>query len=300
MSSKFLSTKTTFSPLGKTQHNPARGVLRPYVFSVRPNGLSNSVLCVLKDSKEGNGHGILNARKLIRVGFEELFGLAAIIFKKGMVENVSDHDTSDKQQDNEHSQLQQVSEFGSSPQLIDKTVQVLVKRPKRIKEAEVLLVDGIENLDKQEIVKFDVYIAKPFQDMVGSEYGEFVASEVDIVYPKNSWKGSLEVCITHLVKAIGAEDSENIVVTLVPKTGQLAIGGVQIVAKKVFGNLLIRNLFTYENDKRKNLVCINLKNEFQISKSITNDVSLVLWLMPYFILLFLFRDNWAELTKMLQ
>ncbi|KAF5192249.1 hypothetical protein FRX31_018165 [Thalictrum thalictroides] len=303
MSSKLPSAKTTFShPYGKTQHNAARRVLlRPCVLGVRPKGLNLSLFCELKDRKEGNGHGILNARKLIRLGLEECFGLAAIIFNKGIIENVS-HDTSDEQLDNEHSdQLQHVSEFGSSPRVLDKTVRVLVKRLKRIKEAEILLVDGIENLDdQQEISKFDVYITKPLQDMVGPDYGEFVGSEVDLVYPKNSWKGSLEVCITHLVKAIGAEDSENIVVTLVPKTGQLAIGGVQIVAKRISGNLLIRNLFTYENDKRKNLVSINLKNEFQISKSITNDVSLVLWLMPYFILLFLFRDNLAEVTKMLQ
>ncbi|KAF9587407.1 hypothetical protein IFM89_002136 [Coptis chinensis] len=226
-----LATKAAFSPLGQYHQHRAKGsAFRPHVLGIRTKSLLHTT-CELKRRKKGNGHSTLTTRNVL-IGLEHFLGFATTILSKGVIESLSDdqNNSDNEQLDVEPSQKQPVSEFGLSPRRLDTVIRTLVKRPKIKREMEILAINGVENLEREE-GRFDVYITKSVGDMVGPDFGEFVGNELDLVYQRNRWTGSLELDITHLVEAIGAKDSECIVVTLVPKTGKVIIGGVQIMAK---------------------------------------------------------------------
>ncbi|KAI3859225.1 hypothetical protein MKX03_034629 [Papaver bracteatum] len=112
------------------------------------------------------------------------------------------------------------------PIVLDKPVQVLVKRPKtksRSKKEkedreEILVISGIE-LDRSAIVKFDVYIND--EDETGPESSEFAGSFTNVPHKhgkKNKKiKTGLRLGITEVLEDLEAEDDEDIVVTIVPK-----------------------------------------------------------------------------------
>ncbi|KAL5730177.1 catechol oxidase [Ranunculus cassubicifolius] len=280
------TTKITFSPLGK--HH----LERPCVHGFRVKGL-NRTFCGLK---QNNDYGSLSANAR-RIALKGLVSLASSMLNKGITENASENQdiVAEELEEIEASKLEEVTEFASSSQSLDSVIRVLAMRPKVQKELEVLIIEGVEYFASEETVGFDVYINKAFGNMAGPDYGEFVGSEADC---RN---GSLQVDITNSIMAIGAESSGNIVVTLVPRTGKAIIGGVRIVSKGVVGNIQMNNLFTYRKDEKKKMIMVNLKHEFQISEHLTKDVSLILWLMPYLIILMPYvKDVLGELTKMVQ
>lgn len=135
--------------------------------------------------------------------------------------------------------LAPVSEFGSEPRSLDSTIRVLVSRPKtsRSKDekeeaAEVLVVDKIK-FAQGESIKFDIYIAKPIEGLVGPDLGELAGSFVRVDHShtnKDHAKSfsKIELGITNLLDDIEAEASDSLVVSLVPRHGDVIIGGVHI------------------------------------------------------------------------
>ncbi|KAF9590622.1 hypothetical protein IFM89_035940 [Coptis chinensis] len=135
--------------------------------------------------------------------------------------------------------LSPVSEFGSAPRALDTTIRVLVPRPKtsRSKDekeeaSEVLVVDEIK-IAHGESIKFDVYIAKPIEGLVGPELGELAGSFVRVAHSHvkkatESRKAKIELGITNLLDDIEAEASDSLVVSLVPQHGDVIIGAVHI------------------------------------------------------------------------
>ncbi|XP_058096715.1 polyphenol oxidase, chloroplastic-like [Magnolia sinica] len=138
--------------------------------------------------------------------------------------------------------LVQVSEFGPDPRPLDSTIRTLVQRPKKSRtksekedEVEVLVIDGIEVPDNGPVT-FEVYVAAPYGgDFVGSDLGESAGSFVKLPHfhirkreDAQTKKFSLKLGISSLLEDIDAEGSEKVVVSLVPKVGEVTIGGVHI------------------------------------------------------------------------
>ncbi|KAF9587408.1 hypothetical protein IFM89_002137 [Coptis chinensis] len=133
------------------------------------------------------------------------------------------------------SPTQALPEFGSEPRSLNETIRVIVPRPKRSESGfskaetvEVLRVEGVE-LPIDDSVRFDVYVGKPGQ--VGSDLGEFAGSLVDLALSRKGntlRKMGLSLGITRLVENIGAGNCEEVVVSLVPRSGNVSVGGVRI------------------------------------------------------------------------
>ncbi|MCL7024110.1 hypothetical protein MKW94_002728 [Papaver nudicaule] len=131
--------------------------------------------------------------------------------------------------------LKPVSEFGSQPRKLTEPVQVLVQRPKtsRTKDekadsVEVLFIDGIQVTGAT--ARFDIYVTKPIEGHVGPHNGEFAGSYVKVAHANHTHKydASLELGISTLLEEIDAESSQKLVVTLLPRNGDVTVGGVQI------------------------------------------------------------------------
>ncbi|XP_058096331.1 polyphenol oxidase, chloroplastic-like [Magnolia sinica] len=138
--------------------------------------------------------------------------------------------------------LVQVSEFGPDPRPLDSTIRALVQRPKKSRtksekddEVEVLFIDGIE-IPHNGPVAFEVYVAAPYGgDFVGPDLGESAGSFLKLPHfhirsseDAQTKKFSLKLGISNLLEDIDAEGSEKVVVSLVPKVGEVAIGGIHI------------------------------------------------------------------------
>ncbi|XP_058096722.1 polyphenol oxidase, chloroplastic-like [Magnolia sinica] len=138
--------------------------------------------------------------------------------------------------------LVQVSEFGPDPRPLDSTIRALVQRPKKSRtvsekedEVEVLVIDGIE-IPHNGPVTFEVYVAAPYGgDFVGPDPGESAGSFMKLPHFHIHKKGdaeknkfSLKLGISKLIEDIDAEGSEKVVVSLVPKVGEVNIGGIHI------------------------------------------------------------------------
>ncbi|KAI3968228.1 hypothetical protein MKX01_018531 [Papaver californicum] len=99
------------------------------------------------------------------------------------------------------------------PIILDKTVEIWVKRPKKKSRSkkekedkeEILNISGIE-LEKGAFVKFDVFIND--EDEVGPESSEFVGSFT------NTW---LKLGITDTLEDLDAEDDDYVLVTIIPR-----------------------------------------------------------------------------------
>ncbi|KAL5730188.1 catechol oxidase [Ranunculus cassubicifolius] len=134
--------------------------------------------------------------------------------------------------------LSPVSDFGTEPRALDSTIRVLIPRPaisrstdEKEAAAEVLVVDQMK-FNHKESIKFDVYIAKPTEGLVGPDLGELVGSFVRVAHThhkKHEAKFSkIELGITNLLDDIQAEQSDSLVVSLVPRLGNVIVGGVHI------------------------------------------------------------------------
>ncbi|KAJ0978876.1 hypothetical protein J5N97_014350 [Dioscorea zingiberensis] len=137
--------------------------------------------------------------------------------------------------------LVQVKEFGSAPKELDYTLRVLVSRPKtnrsktdKEEKSEVLIVKDIQIADRKE-ARFDVYVSVPDADgKVGGDRGDFVGSFVTLAESsgipskKKEKKTKLKLGITYALEDLQAENEEKIVVTLVPRFGNVTVGGISI------------------------------------------------------------------------
>ncbi|PON96100.1 Polyphenol oxidase [Trema orientale] len=125
------------------------------------------------------------------------------------------------------------------PLTLDKSVSVLVARPKKGRskqekedEDEVLVISGIK-YNRNLPVKFDVYVNDEDQDSTsGPDKSEFAGSFVSV--PHNTkiadkTNTSLKLGITELLEDVGAEDDDEVLVTLVPRSKErVTIGGIRI------------------------------------------------------------------------
>ncbi|MCL7036785.1 hypothetical protein MKW94_024155 [Papaver nudicaule] len=93
------------------------------------------------------------------------------------------------------------------PILLDKAVQVLVKRP--------------NTKSRSDPVKFDVFIND--EDEVGPESTEFAGSFTNVTHKhgrkdKNMIRTKLELGITDILEDLNVEDDEDVLVTIVLRT----------------------------------------------------------------------------------
>lgn len=137
-----------------------------------------------------------------------------------------------------------ISDFGSQPRTLTEPIQVLLQRPKtsRTKKEkdeaiEVLVIEGIK-VPHGAAARFDIYVAKPMEGQVGPDVGELAGSFVNLPHAHHKFhikkpKSRPELGIISLVEDIEAESSEKLVVIILPRMGEVTIGGVQIVLLKV-------------------------------------------------------------------
>ncbi|KAG5561581.1 hypothetical protein RHGRI_004584 [Rhododendron griersonianum] len=125
------------------------------------------------------------------------------------------------------------------PGKLDKMVKVIVPRPRKSRskkekadEEEVLVIEGIE-VSRDVFVKFDVFINDEDETTSGPHRTEFAGSFVNVPHKHKHHtkiKTRLRLGISELLEELGAEDDENVLVTLVPKSGagDVSIDGVRI------------------------------------------------------------------------
>lgn len=123
------------------------------------------------------------------------------------------------------------------PKLLDNVVKVVVPRPKKSRskaekedEEEILVVDGIE-FDGNVYVKFDVFINDEDEAESGPENAEFAGSFSNVpLIVKKKVKTCLKLGISELLEDLGADDDDEVLVAIVPKSGkgEVSIGGIKI------------------------------------------------------------------------
>ncbi|OVA00538.1 Tyrosinase [Macleaya cordata] len=136
-----------------------------------------------------------------------------------------------------------VSEFGSQPRALTETIRALVARPKtsRSKDekeeaVEVLVIEGI-TVPPGTPARFDIYVTQPIEGLVGPDNGELAGSYVKIPHGHHKSSASaghshgnsnLELGISTLLEDIEGEGSDKLVVTLVPRNGDVTVAGIHI------------------------------------------------------------------------
>ncbi|XP_017978714.1 PREDICTED: polyphenol oxidase, chloroplastic [Theobroma cacao] len=125
------------------------------------------------------------------------------------------------------------------PLVLNNVVSLEVSRPKKSRskaekeeEEEVLVIENIE-FDRDQLVKFDVYINDEDDTTIGPDNTEFAGSFINVPHKHrhgNKMTTCLRLGLTDLLEELGAEDDDGVVVTLVPKSGKglAKIGGVKI------------------------------------------------------------------------
>lgn len=118
------------------------------------------------------------------------------------------------------------------PAKLDKTLKVMVKRPKKKRSKrekdeleEILVVKGIE-VDRDAYVKFDVYINDEDDEITTEENTEFAGSFVNVPHKhkhEKKIKTQLRLSITDILEDLDADDDEHVLVTLVPVSAGDAI-----------------------------------------------------------------------------
>ncbi|KAM7498528.1 hypothetical protein LguiA_022942 [Lonicera macranthoides] len=127
------------------------------------------------------------------------------------------------------------------PVKLDKDVKVLVSRPKKARSrkakdeaSEVLVIEGID-YDTNKYVKFDVFIND--EDIDGTHatpaQTEFAGSFTNLPHHHKHGKrakSNIHFGLTDILEDLEAEDDENVLVTLVPKSGSedITISGIKI------------------------------------------------------------------------
>ncbi|PIA60619.1 hypothetical protein AQUCO_00300253v1 [Aquilegia coerulea] len=134
-------------------------------------------------------------------------------------------------------ELVAISEFGSEPRLLDTTIRVLVTRPKasRTQEekdeaAENIFIDDF-TFDHTDYAGFDVFVTKATEGLATADLGEFAGSFVHIphAHGPSDHRNILHLGITYLLEDIAdAEASEQLVVSIVPRSGEVTLTGVSI------------------------------------------------------------------------
>ncbi|KAF6163126.1 hypothetical protein GIB67_024990 [Kingdonia uniflora] len=129
---------------------------------------------------------------------------------------------------------------GEFPKTLDKTITVIVPRPKKSRskkekddEEEILVIKDIE-LDRDTVVKFDVFINDEDEATLNPQKSEFAGSFVNVPHKhgkKKKLRTDLKLGITDLLEELDAEDDDDVVVTIVPRQGTetVTIGGIKIV-----------------------------------------------------------------------
>ncbi|KAI3959946.1 hypothetical protein MKX01_030237 [Papaver californicum] len=148
-----------------------------------------------------------------------------------------------KRSEGDSLKLTPVSGFGSQPRPLTEPIRILVQRPKtsRSKDekadaVEILVIDGI-NVPSGSTARFDVYVTKSLEGLVGPDNGELAGSFVQI--PKAHQKSSagkdssLELVISTLLEEIEADSEKELVVSLIPRNGDVIVSGVRIESFKV-------------------------------------------------------------------
>ncbi|KAL7602782.1 hypothetical protein Lser_V15G16479 [Lactuca serriola] len=126
------------------------------------------------------------------------------------------------------------------PASLDKVIKVLVPRPKKSRskkqkedEEEILVIEGIE-VKRDEFAKFDVFVNDEDDGMrATADKTEFAGSFVNVPHKHKHGKNvktRLRLGISELLEDLGAEDDDNVLVTLVPKNkgGEVSIKGIKI------------------------------------------------------------------------
>nr|QCQ28827.1 polyphenol oxidase [Clematis terniflora] len=125
------------------------------------------------------------------------------------------------------------------PRALDAPVTVLVSRPKKKRskkekedEEEVLLIEGIE-VDKDKFAKFDIYVNDEDDKKPSAASTEFAGSFVNIPHRAGNKSSKLKthfrVSITDLLEDLDADDDDEVLVTLVPRQGNVTIARIKIV-----------------------------------------------------------------------
>ncbi|KAK9164705.1 hypothetical protein Syun_005607 [Stephania yunnanensis] len=115
------------------------------------------------------------------------------------------------------------TEFGSEPRALDTTIRALghISTPFSPTNTTVLIVEDIK-FDHQSPIRFDVYVTKPTESH-HADLGELAGSFVNV--PHGIAHGDLE----HILEGTGPSvDDDKLVITLVPRLGQVTVGGIRI------------------------------------------------------------------------
>ncbi|XP_006644832.1 polyphenol oxidase, chloroplastic-like [Oryza brachyantha] len=126
------------------------------------------------------------------------------------------------------------------PVLLNATVTTPVRRPsvlRRVTEnvdlEEVLVVDGIVT-DGTSTVKFDVFVNAREHEKVELGGREMAGSFVCLKHHMNDGENgegvetTMRLALSEILKDLGAEEDESVAVTLVPRYGNVRIGGLRI------------------------------------------------------------------------
>ncbi|XP_078165520.1 polyphenol oxidase, chloroplastic-like [Carex rostrata] len=148
-----------------------------------------------------------------------------------------------------------ISEFGTQPrELGTAPLRVMVTRPKtnRKKKEKDAHVELIQINDIQVAstgpARFDVFIAAPYGDLAGPDFGEFAGSFVKLPHKAKKDEGvakhkgkktSLKLGLTALLEDIEVEHAEKLVVTIVPAGGDVTLGSIEIKLVKADSPRLI-------------------------------------------------------------
>ncbi|KAF6163119.1 hypothetical protein GIB67_024983 [Kingdonia uniflora] len=126
------------------------------------------------------------------------------------------------------------------PKALDQIITVTVPRPRKSRskkdkddEEEILVIKDIE-LERDTVVKFDVFINDEDEATLNPQKSEFAGSFVNVPHKhgkKKKLKTDFKLGITDLMEDLDAEDDDEVVVTIVPRQGTegVTIGGIKIV-----------------------------------------------------------------------
>ncbi|KAJ0514649.1 putative catechol oxidase [Helianthus annuus] len=127
------------------------------------------------------------------------------------------------------------------PVKLDKTVKVLVPRAKKSRskkekeeKEEILVIQGI-TYDSEKYVKFDVYVNdEDDDDDAAPDQTEFAGSFAQLPHKhkgKTSSKTNFRAGLTELLEELEADDDENVLITVVPRSGSedITIDAIKII-----------------------------------------------------------------------
>ncbi|KAL2483494.1 Polyphenol oxidase II [Forsythia ovata] len=124
------------------------------------------------------------------------------------------------------------------PLTLDKIVKILVPRPKKSrketdkdKEEELLVIEKIE-VDTTKFVKFDVFVNDEDDKIDELDKSEYAGTFAQVPHKHKGpvkVKPSIRLGLTELLEDLDVEDDDSILVSLVPRAGDVTIGGIKII-----------------------------------------------------------------------